>query len=120
MTPAVTALLLGGTMALSLLALVVSNAGCDCPMNWCVEAWVPDAGTCCSVAEPYYYDCDVELEGPHKAEYTAVAIGACFAGADEAEANAPFIAQEQNPGKFGRSAACVIASCPVPGAGGAP
>jgi hypothetical protein len=120
-TPATTALLLGGSMALSALTLVVSSAGCRCFMNLCAEAYAPGDDVSCSSGE-YYYSCGVELEGPYKAEYTQVTIAGCFAGADQAQEDAPAIAQDtyhtRYPGTLGRTAICNVADCPEAGTGG--
>jgi hypothetical protein len=106
-------------MALSALTLLVSSSGCQCFMNMCAEAYAPSDNVCCTGGD-YYYSCDVEVEGPSKAEYTTVPVAGCFSDADQAQTESPAMAQEKVPGTIGRTAICGIADCPEAGTGGGP
>lgn len=112
-TAAALALLLPA-MGLSALALV-SGPGCDCSdPSHAGEGWcAPASGACCpDQAKPFNYSCNVEVEGPQKAQFTTDPVTVCAADQNEAHVLASAQAQADHPDGIPRNAACAIQACP--------
>ena len=111
MRPLSATLALCASMGLSAVFLLM-HTSCACFLNMCPEGEGLDESCCTNPAAPTYYTCQVELEGPDTTDWTLASFGRCFAGADEAHAQAPAIAQLDNPGKVADAASCQAVSCP--------
>lgn len=119
MTRASAFALLFSSMALSALtlALPLSGSSCACFMNWCEEQRAAPA--CCPTANsPYFYTCNVEMEGPTKGAWTAIEIPLCGASKEDALAAATEEVAAQYPDKIPGAPSqngCWLTTCPSTG-----
>jgi hypothetical protein len=122
-TPVARSLLFGGAVASSALVLGI-DAGCynmsTCPFNECVQAEFPDGAPCCDNGHGprYYYSCTVGLagEGKDALVVNSVTVGGCYTNAEDAEADAPTLAESTWGGAYPNTTpqgeSCRATACP--------